>query len=183
MRCFRNLLFFVLFAVTVVSCGGGTNQLSSNTVADSPADNSGNTGSVPDTGGTTDTGGNANTGGTTDTGGGTNTGDNTGTGGTTNTDGNTSGGTTGGTTNSLLLKWSAPTTRADGTAVSLSEISGYRLYYDPSATDTPSYVNITDGSATQYTMTLPTGTYYFRICAIDSSGFEGLKSDALQKMF
>ncbi|MBI1425218.1 MAG: hypothetical protein GC149_17355 [Gammaproteobacteria bacterium] len=100
-------------------------------------------------------------------------------GGTTSGGGSTSGGTT--TTGSVTLKWTAPTTRSDNTAVSLSDISGYRLYYGSAPTDTPNYVNITDGTATQQTISLPSGSYYFRISAIDSSGYEGLKSTAVQK--
>lgn len=101
-----------------------------------------------------------------------------------NSSGNTAGGSgnTGtGTTGSVTLQWSAPTTYADTTAASLSDIASYRLYYGPSATNTPNYVNIPDGSATQYTITLPSGTYYFRISAIDSNGYTGLMSPALKK--
>lgn len=79
-------------------------------------------------------------------------------------------------TGTITLHWSAPTTRANNTAISLSDISGYRLYYGPSATDTPNSINIKDGTATQYTVSLPSGTYYFRIAAIDTSGYEGLES-------
>ena len=87
----------------------------------------------------------------------------------------------GGTTATVTLKWTAPSTRSDNTAVSMSEISGYRLYYGNSATNTPYYVNISGGSATQYTLTLPSGSYYFRISAIDTQGYEGLRSAAAQK--
>ncbi|MBI1425343.1 MAG: hypothetical protein GC149_18040 [Gammaproteobacteria bacterium] len=87
----------------------------------------------------------------------------------------------GGTTATVTLKWTAPSTRSDNTAVSLSEISGYRLYYGNSATNTPYYVNISGGASTQYTLTLPSGSYYFRISAIDTQGYEGLRSAAAQK--
>jgi hypothetical protein len=90
-------------------------------------------------------------------------------------------GGTGGNTGTVTLKWTAPSTRADNTAASLSEISGYRLYYGTSSTDTPNYVNISNGATTQYSISLPSGSYYFRISAIDSNGYEGLKSVAIQK--
>lgn len=93
----------------------------------------------------------------------------------------TSSGTPSPTVGAATLRWSAPTTRLDNTPVSLSEIAGYRLYYGPTATDTPSFVNINDGTASQYTINLPAGSYYFRISAIDTQGFEGEKSVALQK--
>lgn len=94
---------------------------------------------------------------------------------------NTSGTPQTNITGSTTLKWAAPSTRADSSAISLSDISGYRLYYGATATDTPNYVNINDGTATQYTISLPSGSYYFRISAIDSNGYEGLKSAALLK--
>jgi len=116
----------------------------------------------------------------------------------TNTSNNTTGstgsgattGTSGGTTSSgsgtsstgtAILKWTAPSSRTDNTAVSLSDISAYRLYYGTSATNTPNSITITDATATQYTITLPSGTYYFRISAIDANGYEGLVSGAVQK--
>jgi hypothetical protein len=83
---------------------------------------------------------------------------------------------------SVTLNWTAPTTRADGTAISLSEIGGYILYYGTSPTTTSSNaITISDSSATQYTLTLPAGTYYFVICAVDASGTPGEKSAVLQK--
>ncbi len=85
------------------------------------------------------------------------------------------------TTGSTTLRWTAPSTRSDSSTVSLSEISGYRLYYGPSATVTPDYIDIQDGSTMQYTIILPTGNYFFRISAIDASGAEGLLSAAIQK--
>jgi len=109
----------------------------------------------------------------------------------TNTSNNTTGSSgSGGTTSSgsgtsstgtAILKWTAPSTRTDNTAVSLSDISAYRLYYGTSATNTPNSITITDATATQYTITLPSGTYYFRISAIDTNGYEGLISGAVQK--
>ena len=81
---------------------------------------------------------------------------------------------------SVTLQWVAPTTWIDNSPLSLSEISGYHVYYGTSATDTPNTVNINDGSATQYTITLPTGSYYFRISSISNNGVEGPMSTAIQ---
>ena len=97
----------------------------------------------------------------------------------------TTGGSTGGgslsSTGSVTLKWTAPSTLADGTATSLSNVSGYTLFYGLSPTDTPNSINISNGSTTQYTIDLPSGSYYFVICAIDSNGNQGLMSVALNK--
>ena len=96
--------------------------------------------------------------------------------------GGAGGGAPSGTPGTVSLQWSAPTTLADGiTGISPSEITGYTLFYGPTATNTPNAVNINSGSATQYNITLPSGTYFFRISAIDSSGHPGLMSVALQK--
>ena len=98
-----------------------------------------------------------------------------------NTSSNTgSGSGSGSGTGSVTLQWSAPSTRLDGSTVSLSEISGYRLYYGNSATNTPNHIDL-GATSTQYQINLPSGTYYFRISALDSNGYEGALSGALQK--
>ncbi|MBI1424272.1 MAG: hypothetical protein GC149_12450 [Gammaproteobacteria bacterium] len=86
------------------------------------------------------------------------------------------------TTKTVTLSWTAPTTREDGSAISLSDIGSYILSYGTSPTTTSSNtITINDGSATQYTVTLPAGTYYFVIRAVDSNGTQGLMSAVLQK--
>ena len=98
--------------------------------------------------------------------------------------GNTGSGTSTGnssSTGNITLKWTAPTTFANGSAISLSDISGYKLFYGSSATNTPNVINISDSTAIQYTVSLSSGTYYFVICAVDSSGHQGLMSVAIQK--
>lgn len=85
------------------------------------------------------------------------------------------------TTGTATLKWIAPSTRADSTTASLSEISGYHLYYGATATSTPNLINIPGGTATQYTVTLPKGDYYFRVSAMDTDGTEGELSVAVLK--
>jgi hypothetical protein len=144
----RNILLYLLFAIVLGGCGGGSTTITGNNTSNATSNTtSNNTNTVTGSTGTTSTSTASNT----------------------------------GSTGSVTLNWSAPTTRADNTAVSLSAISGYRLYYGSSSTDTPNFINISNGTATQYTITLPSGTYYFRIAAIDSSGYEGLKSSALKK--
>jgi len=61
----------------------------------------------------------------------------------------------------------------DGTAIALSQIGGYRLYYGPTASNTPTMVDISDATASQHTLTVDTGKYYFRISTYDVSGIEG----------
>lgn len=64
-------------------------------------------------------------------------------------------------------------TRADGSALALSEISGYTLYYGASSDNYPNSLTINDGSATSATITdLPPGTYYAVVTTLDSGGRE-----------
>jgi hypothetical protein len=75
----------------------------------------------------------------------------------------------------VQLAWTAPGTRANGTPLPLSELSGYRVYYlldgaDPSS---DSSVSVAGGSTTSLSLTLSeAGTYTFAITAIDQNGLE-----------
>ncbi len=77
------------------------------------------------------------------------------------------------TTASTTLMWTAPSTRSDGTALPLSEISGYRIYMGDSETSLAPVMDINDHSVTEYTLTdLTAGSYYFGITAYDVGGNE-----------
>ncbi len=99
---------------------------------------------------------------------------------TTTTPTDTGGTPTTTTTGTITLKWTAPTTWTDSSALSLGDIAGYRVYYGSSATDTPNFVNVNDGTATQYQITLPTGSYYFKVSTVTTTGVEGPMSAAVQ---
>ena len=100
---------------------------------------------------------------------------------TSNSTSNNTTNNTGSSKGSITLHWIAPTTRLDNSSVSLSDISSYQIYYGTSITDITNVISINDGTATQYTVTLPSGSYYFRISAVDSNGNEGQESAAVQK--
>jgi len=85
------------------------------------------------------------------------------------------------TYSTVTLNWTAPTTWTDSSPLALSDISGYKLYYGSSATNTPNSVNINNSTATQYTLKLPSGSYYFRMSTLVSNGIEGPLSPAVQK--
>jgi len=86
------------------------------------------------------------------------------------------------TTDSATITWTAPSTREDGTALSLSEITGYKIYYGTAADNYTVVVDINDVSTTQYTISsLTTGTYYFAVTTIDTDGRESLYSTNLSK--
>ena len=85
-------------------------------------------------------------------------------------------------TGSVTLSWVAPTARSDGTPLSMSEISGYTLYYGSSAGNYTNSVQIDDPFTTSITVTdLPLGTYYFAMTTRDVAGQESGYSTAAQR--
>lgn len=83
------------------------------------------------------------------------------------------------TTQSMTLRWVAPSTRADGSSIALSQISGYRIRYGMAPGSYTRSVNVNDGS-TRYTFQgLTAGTYYFVVTAVDSTGLESGYSNAV----
>ncbi len=83
---------------------------------------------------------------------------------------------------STTLSWSAPTTRADGTALALSEIDGYRIYMGDSESSLLLVMDINDSTLTTYTLTdLTTGSYFFTVTAYDMDGVESGYSNIISK--
>jgi hypothetical protein len=82
----------------------------------------------------------------------------------------------------VQLMWTAPSTRADGSPLPLSELSGYRIYYllegsDPS---NDSRLSVNGGTTTSLNLTLTAaGAYTFAITAVDQSGLESSLSNAV----
>jgi len=85
-------------------------------------------------------------------------------------------------TGSFTLDWTAPVARADGTALSLADIQGYRIYYGSSSGDYPNMVNVADGSAQGTTVTnVPAGNYYITMTTYDTDGRESGYSTEITK--
>lgn len=85
-------------------------------------------------------------------------------------------------TGSVSLNWGAPTTRADGAAIALSEIAGYNLLYVSNETGLIS-LDINDASALSVTINdLPLGKYHFMLRTIDSNGQYSAYSSTLKKL-
>jgi len=86
-------------------------------------------------------------------------------------------------TGSLSLRWTAPASRSDGTALSLSSIGGYRIYYGTSKGNYPNTVNVKNGSATATTINnlVPGGTYHLVMTTYDSVGRESARSPNVVK--
>lgn len=76
------------------------------------------------------------------------------------------------------LTWTVPTQNTDGS--SLTDLTGYKIYYGTSPSTLTSSVSVAGGSTTTTTINgLNTGTtYYFAIASISSSAGEGNKSNA-----
>lgn len=78
-----------------------------------------------------------------------------------------------GNTGSASLSWTPPVERTDGTALLLSEISGYTVHYGESSGNYTESLMINDGSATSATITnLTPGSHYMVVTTRDTDGRE-----------
>ena len=78
------------------------------------------------------------------------------------------------------LAWQAPTHNDDG-----SPISGdlnYKIYYGESPSDYTDVHSVGAANATSTTLTLPAGTYYIAMTAVDAAGTESLKSREIARL-
>lgn len=74
---------------------------------------------------------------------------------------------------SETFSWVAPSEREDGTALSLSAIAGYRIYYGVETGKYQGRIEINDQSATQAKITgIPSGTYFAVMTTVDTNGRE-----------
>ena len=86
-----------------------------------------------------------------------------------------------GSTGSATLRWSAPTTRTDGTP--LTNLAGYRIYYGNAPGRYPNGVSIPNPGLSSYVLAnLASATYYFVITAYDAAGAESNYSAAASKI-
>ena len=78
---------------------------------------------------------------------------------------------------SPTLSWVAPSERDDGSALSLSEIAGFRIYYGTEPGNYSGTISIDDHSATQAVFAgVPSGTYFTVLTTVDADGRESLYS-------
>ena len=83
----------------------------------------------------------------------------------------------------VSLSWVAPAEREDNTALSLSEIASYKIYYGSTQGQYTNSVAINDSTATGHTFTnFSSGTYYFVITTIDTDGRESKYSPEVVKV-
>lgn len=78
------------------------------------------------------------------------------------------------------LRWDAPLTREDGSRLYASDISGYRIYYRLRHKDQYEVISLSGDEDTRYRLEdFPPGAYEFSITALDGSGLESKRSDAV----
>ena len=81
----------------------------------------------------------------------------------------------------LAIDWVAPSQRVNGTALLLSEIETYNLYYGSSPgdyQDTIDNSNVTTDSV--YISDFPGGTYYFVVTTVTYDGLESRYSEEIE---
>ena len=83
------------------------------------------------------------------------------------------------TTKNVTLSWMPPTTNTDGT--SLTNLSGYKIYYGSSATALSTSVNVSAGSSSYVITGLSAGTWYFAMTSLNSAGAESAQSAVVSK--
>lgn len=82
--------------------------------------------------------------------------------------------------NEPYLSWLAPSEREDGTGLSLTEIAGYRVYYGENSGEYTNFIDIHDRTMVQMALaSIPSGTYYVAVTAIDTEGRESALSSEI----
>jgi hypothetical protein len=85
-----------------------------------------------------------------------------------------------GTTGSVTVTWTPPTTRTDGTT--MLNLAGYNLYYGTTLGTYPNKIAISGTSLTSYTVpNLASGTYYVVMTAYDATGLESAQTKAVSQ--
>ena len=93
------------------------------------------------------------------------------------------GGVVQGASQTVTLAWVAPVEREDGTPISMTEISGYRVYYGMSEGDYTHEVDVKDSDTMQVTLdSLIPGTYYIVVTTYDTEGRESAYSSPVVRV-
>jgi len=78
-------------------------------------------------------------------------------------------------TGTTTLDWTPPTSNTDGSA--LTDLSGYNVYYGTSPDNLNQTVKLTNPGLSAYTLSnLTSGTWYFQVSAVSSSGVESFRT-------
>ena len=79
----------------------------------------------------------------------------------------------------VTLGWTAPSTRTDGSSLALSEIDYYWISYGQDAQNLSQQVEVEAGTTTRTFEGLETGTWYFQVQVVDTSGRTSPSSDVV----
>ncbi|MES9892347.1 MAG: putative Ig domain-containing protein [Candidatus Thiodiazotropha sp.] len=86
------------------------------------------------------------------------------------------------TTGSISLRWVAPTTRTDGSALNLSEIQGYCVYVGTTRDNLQMVADINEGDRTTYVLdNLDLGDYYVAVSVYDQQNNMSSYSNIVMK--
>lgn len=78
----------------------------------------------------------------------------------------------------LQLSWQIPTTRENGSPLTMAEIDGYEIYYTSDALNKEGVIVISSGDTSQHSLEITDAdTYHFAIAAIDITGLKSQNSD------
>lgn len=80
----------------------------------------------------------------------------------------------------VSLAWQAPTENVDGTP--LTDLAGYRIFYGEQSRSYTEELALTDAAATDHSLTLPSGYYYFALTAVDAAGNQSAFSNEVVKV-
>lgn len=76
------------------------------------------------------------------------------------------------------LRWNAPLTREDGSALAPGQIAGFRIYYRLRHQDTFRVIEVSNPSVTRYSLaSMAPGAYEFTITTVDVDGLESRRSE------
>lgn len=83
-------------------------------------------------------------------------------------------------TGSATLKWTAPTTNSNGSA--LTDLAGFHIHYGTNPSSLTSVITVPSASTASYVVSsLSAGTWYFAVSAYTNSGLEGPLSNVGSK--
>lgn len=80
----------------------------------------------------------------------------------------------------VTVEWQPPTENVDGSP--LTDLDGFRIYYGELSGAYTDQVAVADGGLTRYDLTLPSGSYYVAMTALDTDGNESAYSNEVVKV-
>lgn len=87
-------------------------------------------------------------------------------------------GSAGASNGAVTLSWAAPTENTDGSA--LTNLAGYDIYYGANASSMDQKISIATVGMQSYVISdLPSGTWYFRIVAVNALGLQSAPSSTV----